>query len=137
MLRLQIEKILKSSGLSVTKNRKKLLKAFLHAAKPLALDQIRLLIGYIDRVTLFRILSAFEERKIIHTIMLEDGSKLFALCDKSCDSVSHNHDHIHFKCDSCDDVSCLSVDKFPDFKIPNYMIRDISINVNGLCANCS
>ena len=137
MLRLQIEKILKSSGLSVTKNRKKLLKALLHAAKPLTLNQIRSLIGYIDRVTLFRILSAFEERKIIHKIRLDNGRQLFALCDQGCNSVSHNHDHIHFKCDSCDDVSCLSVDNFPDFKIPNYMIRDISINVNGLCSSCA
>jgi len=137
MLRLKIEKILKSSQLSVTKYRKNILKVFLNAGKPLDLNKIKSLINFNDRVTLFRILSAFEEKRIIHKIRLENGRQLFALCDQGCNSVSHNHDHIHFKCDSCDDVSCLSVDNFPEFKIPHYMIRDISVNVNGLCSSCA
>ena len=76
MLRLEIENIIKSHGLSVTKSRKKVLKYFLKLDKPLDLKTIRHLVSPIDRVTLFRILSSFESMGIIHSIRLEDGKNL-------------------------------------------------------------
>ena len=59
MLRLQIEKIIKNSGLSATKTRKKVLTAFLKSKKPITLKEINKTIANVDRVTLFRILSVF------------------------------------------------------------------------------
>ena len=137
MLQLQIEKIIKKAKLSVTRNRKKVLKAFLTESKPLTCQQIQSLINFIDRVTLFRILAVFEEKKIIHKIRLENGDQLFALCDHNCNAKNHNHNHVHFQCDACNEVSCLSVDSFPKLIIPQYVVNNISVNVNGLCAQCS
>ena len=59
MLRLQIEKIIKNSGLSATKTRKKVFTAFLKSKKPITLKEINKTIANVDRVTLFRILSVF------------------------------------------------------------------------------
>lgn len=137
MLRLQIENTIKQSGLVLTKMRKKVLLVFFKNQKPLDAKSLQSSVGYIDRVTLFRILNAFEEHKIIHIIRLEDGRKLFALCNQDCSQDAHSHKHIHFECERCEDVSCLPITGFPQFNIPNYIINNISININGICLNCN
>ena len=136
MLRFKVENIIKSHQLSVTKIRKKVLRVFLKSLKPLTLQDIRLLVGSIDRITLFRILSIFEDKGILHRIRLENGKVLYALCQETCQSGKHNHKHIHFKCESCDNVSCLTIDNFPTFSIPNYQFNNININVSGVCQSC-
>ena len=138
MLQKKIKNILSKKGLSITKNRLKVLKVFIKSGKPLALKSIKSLSDYIDRVSLFRILSSFEENKIIHTINLNDGSTLYALCNQDCDSNegSHSHKHIHFQCNDCNDVSCLSISDFPTLFVPDYIINDISINASGVCSSC-
>jgi len=136
MLRFKVENIIKSHQLSVTKIRKKVLRVFLKSLKPLTLQDIRLLVGSIDRITLFRILSTFEDKGIIHKIRLEHGDVLYALCQETCQAGKHNHKHIHFKCESCDTVSCLTIDNFPIFSIPNYQFNNVNINVSGFCQLC-
>ena len=108
------------------------------SGKPLALKTIKFLIKNIDRVTLFRVLAVFEKNKILHIINLEDGQRLYALCSQDCvnDKSAHTHAHIHFKCDDCNDVSCLPINKFPQLSVPEYLINDVSINASGLCINC-
>ena len=137
MLRLKIEDVLKNHGLPLTKSRKKVLKSFLKSLKPLSLKEIRLLVGDIDRVTLFRVLSVFEKKQILHKIRLENGQDLFALCQEECKGDNHIHNHIHFQCEACSDVACLPINNFPTLNIPNYIFNNININVSGFCANCS
>ena len=137
MLRLQINNILNASNLPITRIRKKVLSAFLKSEKPLSLKEIRLLTSSIDRVTLFRTLIAFEEKNIIHSIHIDDHQKLYAVCYQECvDSEYHVHKHIHFKCDTCSEVSCVPFNDFPKINVPNYIINHVSINVSGECVNC-
>ena len=138
MLRLQIEKIIKDSGLSATKTRKQVLTAFLKSKKPITLKEIKKTIAHVDRVTLFRILSVFEEKKIIHVINIGDNQKLYALCHQECQTHNsdHSHNHIHFQCDDCHDVLCLPIAEFPQFNVPNYMINNVSVNASGQCSKC-
>tara|TARA_B100000427_G_C15461186_1_gene574146 strand:- start:810 stop:1232 length:423 start_codon:yes stop_codon:yes gene_type:complete len=138
MFQLQIEKILKNSNLAITKNRKKVLKVFLQVGKPLALKTIKSSISNIDRVTLFRILSVFEDCQIIHAIHLDNGDRLYALCNQECSygETHHTHSHIHFQCEDCSDVLCLPVDTIPSISIPNYTVNSVSVNASGLCSNC-
>ena len=139
MMHLKIKNRLKASGLTVTKNRIRVFKCFTILDKPLTLKQIRAYNKDIDRVTIFRILKVFEQKQIIHLITLDHNKILYALCDQECSVVknNHSHQHLHFQCDNCHDVSCLSIDEFPLIKVPNYRIDDISINVNGLCQMCN
>ena len=88
---------------------------------------------------MFRFLAVFEKNKILHIINLEDGQRLYALCNQDCvnSQPTHTHPHVHFKCDDCNDVSCLSIGQLPDVNIPHYIINSININASGLCVNCS
>ena len=138
MLRLQVEKIIKESGLTTTKIRKRVLNVFLKSQKPISLKQVRELIGDVDRVTLFRVLSVFEKKNIIHIINIGDNQKLYALCNHECETnSSHNHNHIHFQCDDCNDVLCVPINQFPKFIVPGYMINNVSVNASGQCVNCN
>ncbi len=138
MLRLKVRNLLKLNGLTITKSRVKVLQFFLRINKPLSLKTIRLSFKDLDRVTLFRILSVFEKNKIIHAINLENGRKLYALCNYECDNSSnHVHNHIHFHCQRCHEVSCLAIEKFPKLSLSDYIFKEININVSGLCLNCN
>ena len=138
MLHLKIKNLLKNCSLAVTKNRSKVLNFFLKEGKPVDLKALNSKFKDLDRVTLFRILSIFEKNKLIHSIILDNGRKFFALCNHECRvTPNHNHKHIHFVCNKCDDVTCLDLDNFPKLKVPNYTFNEISINVNGVCSNCN
>ena len=138
MLHLKTQKLLKDCSLAVTKNRSKVLFFFLKEGKPIDLKTINSKFKDFDRVTLFRILSIFEKKKLIHSIVLDNGKKFFSVCNHECRVANnHNHKHIHFVCNKCDDVTCLDIDNFPKLQVPNYIFNDISINVSGLCSNCN
>ena len=138
MLHLQFKNRLKKNGLAITKHRLRVLKLFVELKKPACLKDIRMFLGGIDRVTIFRILNAFEKHNIIHVIVLENGQKLYALCDDHCGESTncHAHEHVHFQCEDCLDVSCVPLKDFPKISLANYLVKHVSLNVSGLCVNC-
>lgn len=138
MLHLKTKDLLKKSSLAITKNRLKVLSFLLKSDKPISLKAINFKFKNFDRVTLFRILSKFEENKLIHSIVLDDGKKLFALSKNECsNSSTHNHTHVHFVCKKCDGVTCLDIDNFPILNAPNFTFNEVSINASGICSNCN
>ena len=138
MLHLKKNEILSNKSVRATENRLSVLGAFLHYQKPINLKTIRDYVEGIDRVTLFRILSLFKSKKIIHKIVLENGLIYFAICNEKCSSDSGcAHTHVHFLCNVCEDVSCLEVDAFPTVNHPGFSFSSLSINASGTCVNCS
>tara|TARA_B100001250_G_C19599040_1_gene699762 strand:- start:339 stop:767 length:429 start_codon:yes stop_codon:yes gene_type:complete len=139
MLHLKIKKVITSKGISATKNRVSVLKSFFQFNKAITLSDIRLRNQKMDRVTLFRILNIFEEKKIIHKIVLNNGSILYALCNDDCRSNQGDHvdDHIHFSCNKCEEVICLDIPNFPTISVPNFSFYNLNINASGLCASCN
>lgn len=89
----------------------------------------------IDKATIYRILSRFVEDGIVHEIIGDDGKKYFALCE-DCNEVTHEHNHFHFRCLSCEKVECLKEEI--NINLPKGYA---SINFNGLvsgyCVNCN
>lgn len=91
-----------------------------------------------DRVTLYRILSAFEEKGIIHKIMDVNGLARYALCNHNhCSEHQHHDEHIHFNCTECGDVVCLDNIKIPSIKLPKeFSLARMNLNIEGTCNNC-
>lgn len=131
-----MKKKLINTGLSVTSNRLKVLEAFSFYKKPIEIKQIRDYIKSIDRVTLFRIISVFESAHLIHRIDFVPGKVLYVLCFDDCKDDNHYHDHIHFLCKKCDDVSCVEIDNFPKVELKKYNLHNININASGICNKC-
>jgi len=93
---------------------------------------------YADRVTLYRVLSAFEEKGLIHKVIDTHGTARYALCnDHNCHEGHHHDEHVHFNCSKCDTLVCLEDVHIPAVKLPrNYMAVKYNLNIEGVCNNC-
>ncbi len=136
MLHTNIKNIFKEFSITYTNNRAKVLNFFLKQSHPSTLKDIKIYLGKFDRVTLFRILNLFEEKNIIHSIRIDSENTFYSICSDNCNEKGHFHDHVHFKCETCSDVSCISIDEFPSISIPNFKVNNIDINVIGICKSC-
>ncbi|MEA4983031.1 MAG: transcriptional repressor [Paludibacter sp.] len=90
-----------------------------------------------DRVTLYRTLKTFEEKKLIHSIDDGTGAVKYALCKESCQC--HPEDlHVHFFCIKCQHTFCLSDIPIPLINLPvNFSVENINMVVKGVCSNCN
>ncbi len=91
-----------------------------------------------DRVTLYRILSTFEEKGIIHKVLDLNGTANYAFCSSSCNEHEHHDEHVHFNCTRCKHVYCLNNLKIPSFSLPEgFKTASLSLTASGVCDKCS
>lgn len=91
-----------------------------------------------DKVTIYRALDSFEEKGLIHKVPDANNVARYALCSHQCSSESHDHDHIHFVCNSCEETYCLDQTKVPTITLPvGYRINNIHLTVSGICDACT
>ncbi len=133
------EDLLKDHELKVTSQRVTVLKAFITKNKVLSLAELHKMLGKeFDRITLYRTLNSFEDHGLIHKIPDTTGNSMYALCKH--DSVHHTHEdnHVHFKCSSCNTTLCLEEVAIPTIKIPKkYKPEKFSFLVEGYCEKCN
>jgi len=132
------DSILKDHKVISTAIRKKVLDMIINHDYALThQDMSHELSGDIDRVTLYRTLHTFEEAGLIHKIIDEDGVSRFAMC-RDCNQHEHKDHHAHFHCEKCGKIFCLDDPEVSDFNIPpGFQLRDISVDIKGLCNECN
>ncbi|WP_316829433.1 Fur family transcriptional regulator [Pedobacter aquatilis] len=92
----------------------------------------------VDRVTLYRVLKAFEEKGIIHKVLDNHGTANYAICSGNCNAHEHHDEHVHFNCNNCQKVYCLDSVKIPAFKVPSgFKVEGINLIASGICAACA
>ena len=132
--------ILSNYSLRNTSSRKDILEVFLKEGKALSQKNIEdTMTGECDRVTIYRTLSTFMDRGILHKVLDDSGAMKYALCEDSCgEHEVHHHDHVHFKCNSCNKTTCVNDVHFPFPKLPEgYRTDEINILIQGTCPNCA
>lgn len=131
--------ILKKFDLRHTDTRENILNGFLGKSTAISHGDIEhILMEGFDRVTIYRTLKTFLDKGIIHKILDDQGGVKYALCNTSCKSGDHHHDHVHFKCSSCGDTTCLDHVLIPSIDLPNgYKRKEINMLVQGVCPNCT
>ncbi|QPH41810.1 transcriptional repressor [Pedobacter endophyticus] len=91
-----------------------------------------------DRVTLYRVLQAFEEKGIIHKVLDSHGTANYALCADGCNAQHHQDEHVHFDCNRCHKIYCLESVKIPVPKVPSgFKIGHLNLIATGTCAACA
>ena len=92
------EELLDKHHLKKTSPRLKVLSVL--SAKDVATSQpdLETVMVDIDRVTLYRILNAFEEKGIIHKVFDLNGTANYAVCSSNCEENHHHDEHLHFNC---------------------------------------
>ena len=131
--------ILRSSQLSVTASRRRILEMFLQSGSAMAHHDVeRQSSEKFDRVTVYRTLQTFLEKGIIHTIPTTDNSVLYALCKDECEEGHHHDNHVHFVCAVCSATTCMDELLIPVIKLPSgYRPSSIHMVVNGTCKSCN
>lgn len=135
----EIKEILQKSGLRLTRQRADVLNVFDHKNEALSQADIeKVLPEQFDRITLYRILRSFEAHGILHKVLDDGGTTRFALCGHQCSEEEHQHEHVHFKCSSCDKIQCLEDVHIPAITLPNgYTFTEAKLLVEGVCKSCS
>lgn len=91
--------------------------------------------GTMDRVTVYRILQGFCDDGLVHKIADDNGKTYYALC-RDCTTGHHHDDHLHFRCVSCETVSCIEASQ-QILRLPRgYRMSGISCFISGYCPNC-
>ena len=131
-----IKKILKTKNLRATELRVALLEIISNLGRAVSHQEIQNSLIKFDRITLYRTLNSFIERGILHKIILEDNKNFYALCNLECTTDKHQHQHIHFQCNQCKEVSCLESKEPIELGISNHLVDEIEITASGICQDC-
>lgn len=91
-----------------------------------------------DRVTLYRILSAYEQQGIVHKVVGNDGKARYAACKDNCQKHLHHKDnHLHFGCNDCGKMYCFE-DRVIELKMPKgFKAQQFNYTVYGTCPDCN
>ena len=131
-----IKKILKTKNLRATELRVALLEIISNLGRAVSHQEIQKSLIKFDRITLYRTLNTFIERGILHKIILEDNKNFYALCNLECTADKHQHQHIHFQCNQCKEVSCLESKEPIELGISSHLVDEIEIMASGICQDC-
>ena len=99
-----ITDLLQDHSIRPTPNRMIIADTLSHATGPMSLMELEAEIGSIDKSNVFRALTLFRERHLVHVLESVDGVR-YELCH------SHGPDdedaHVHFECERCGKTYCL------------------------------
>jgi len=133
-----IEKLVRNAGLKVTAVRIKSLQALKKSKQALSHAELGSMFPEVDRVTLYRTLSTFEEKGIIHRIIDKSGTIKYSSCSSSCDHNELHDQHLHFTCNSCNSTVCLDEIDISPPKLPaKYELKQYFTLATGTCPQCA
>jgi Fur family transcriptional regulator, ferric uptake regulator len=119
-----------------TKAKAEILKFIIEANRAVSHTDIQKSLGGIcDRVTIYRVLERLTDEKSVHRIVNVDGVINYAPCH-SCSS-HHTHNHVHFSCITCNELSCLENNEISLSLPEGYFFKEAFLTVSGICKNCS
>jgi len=133
---IELTALLKTRKLKATATRLKLLTVIAAHETAVPYSVIQSELENTDRVTLYRTLNTLLEKGIIHKALTGENDTYYAMCTHQCTSTAHKHEHIHFKCSNCQEVSCVSIPTPISISIPNATVDSIEIQATGVCSKC-
>jgi len=129
-----IEELLHSKGLKKTKVRVALLQHFMHMEHAQSYNDLQeALVNEIDKSTLYRNLTNFEQVGIIHHINDHSGTAKYAYGE----SPVRGNEHAHFVCECCETVYCMDGLGPLQFEVPRgFKANKVQTVVKGICSKC-
>ena len=132
-----VEIKIKQHGLRLTDCRIEVLTYFFKNQRALTHSDLERALPAFDRVTLYRTLSTFVEKGLIHKIPDMKGIDQYASCAEHCAEHSHYDNHIHFKCKTCGQTTCLDNLSIPQVRLPQgFTLSSATFLIEGSCNRC-
>jgi len=126
--------LLRGSGLRKTIGRVKIIEALMAERRPLTGGELIALLGRdaMDPASVYRVLSVFTEREIVHRIDGTDKVARYAL-------NRGRADHPHFTCRSCGKMDCLDKITVPHLDVcrEGYVVEEECLFLSGICSRCN
>ena len=133
---LMLEEKLENRHIKPTAMRLLVLRHLVESTAALSLTDLEAKFEKADKVTLYRTLKTFEDKKLIHAITDGTGAVKYALCAEDCECEPQDQ-HIHFHCIQCEETYCLTQSKVPQIQIPTgFKANSASMLFKGVCASC-
>lgn len=130
------EKTLSDLGIRVTANRILVMKAFGRMDGAFSLPDMAGALPTMDNSSLFRTLTLFAEKGLLH--LIDDGSGIQKYCVCHCSDHHHHHGHVHLTCTVCHHTYCLENVKIPEVPIPEgFLVREAEYIIKGICTKCA
>ncbi len=127
---------LNSKNIKPTAMRELVLKVLSEQTAAISLADLEQAFEKADKVTLYRTLKTFEEKKLIHSIDDGSGSVKYALCLEKCQCNPEDL-HVHFLCTKCKQTYCLTDIPVPSVNLPTrFTLENINMVIKGICSNC-
>ncbi len=129
--------ILRSNGLSKTRNRVNIINTLKRSSIPLSGKEICILLDEkCDKSTVYRALNSLFEKQIIQRVIIDHEVK-YALRENVDRKNGHDNDHLHFKCSACNTLFCLREIEIEDFELPEGFVKEENqFLIIGKCSTC-
>ena len=131
------EKLLKQHGLSSTAIRLEVLGILLSHDTPVSTRDLEMQLSKpFDRVTLYRTLRVFAERKLVHRIQVSENCVAYKAPYGFEEGKAA--EHLHFHCTHCDQVFCMPQIPIQEVSLPaGFQKSKSQLVVDGLCIKCN
>lgn len=137
---MESRELLKQHDLRLTDCRVAVLDFMMEHPRAISQPELELqLSDRFDRVTLYRTLSTFNEKGLIHEVPDNSGIMKFALCGDACTTQDHHHhhEHVHFRCNRCQSTVCINEVDVPRLALPEGFVPvKFSFVIEGICRDC-
>ncbi|KAF5066368.1 hypothetical protein DSECCO2_264390 [anaerobic digester metagenome] len=127
---------LEKQDIKLTAIRLLVLEAISNKKEIFSLLELEAELGTIDKSTLFRTLTLFQQHMVVHSIDDGSGSLKYSVCDEECD-CSPQWQHVHFYCTACNRAYCLREIPIPPVQLPvGFEYGTINYVIKGVCDQC-
>ena len=132
-----IEKIFQEAGIRPTPIRLEIYNYLAQLGDTFSLSNLEDSLLDIDKSTIFRTLTLFQEHHLIHGIDYAGGALKYCLCRNS-GQCEEEENHCHFYCRNCGKTYCLDNHLEVNFPMPEgFRAEQINYVVKGICPDCN
>lgn len=124
-------------GIKPTAIRLLIFRTMVHYPQAFSLTDLETVLDTVDKSTLFRTITLFHEKLLIHSIDDGSGSMKYSVCSDHC-MCAIGDLHVHFNCTRCHKTYCLESISVPQVKLPEqFLLESVNFVMKGLCAQCN
>ncbi|SRR5574344_2386868 len=129
------ERILIDADIRVTAMRLLVLKTiYNNMSGAFSLHDVTDILDNADNSSVFRALTIFADKKILH--LIDDGSGMQKYCICHCSNYEH-HGHVHLTCTVCHQTFCMNNVPIPVVPVPKgFEVEETEYIIKGTCPKC-